>query len=55
MRPALLEACLLMATGAGHGRAQSASDVESARANEIGSVLMGLEIGMGFVAAMVSA
>ena len=55
MRSALLVACLLMATGAGHGRAQSASDVESARANEVGSVLMGLEIGMGFVAAMVVA
>lgn len=55
MRSALLLACLLMATGAGNGHAQSASDAESVRANEVGSVLMGLEIGMGLVAAMVVA
>lgn len=55
MRPALLVACLLMATGAGHGRAQSASDAEAARDNEVTSVLIGLEITMLHVAAMVVA
>ena len=54
-RPALLLACLLIATGAGHGRAQNARDAEAARDNEVSSVLMGLEIGVGFVAAMVVA
>ncbi|WP_422015506.1 hypothetical protein [Reyranella sp.] len=46
---------MLIATGTGNGLAQSASDAEAARANEVASVLMGLELGMGFVAAMVVA
>ena len=54
-RSTLLLACVLIATGTGNGLAQSASDAEAARANEVASVLMGLELGMGFVAAMVVA
>ena len=55
MRSALLLACMLVATGAGHGRAQNAGDAEAARVNEVSSVLMGLEIAMLHVAAMVVA
>lgn len=55
VRSALLLACLLITTGAGHSRAQSANDAETARTTEVGLVLMGLEIAMGFVAAMVVA
>ena len=55
MRSTLLLACLLIAMGAGNGRAQNARDAEAPRDNEVTSVLMGLEITMLHVAAMVVA
>lgn len=55
MKSALLLAFSLATMNTGHCLAQNGTDAEQARANEIGSVLMGLEIGIGGVAAMVVA
>lgn len=55
MRSALLLALSLATTNAGHCLAQNAIDAEQARVTEVSSVLMGLEIGIGFVATMVVA
>ena len=55
MKPVLLLAFLLATASTGHCLAQNTTDAEHARANEVGAVLKGLELGIGVVAMMVVA